>query len=515
MFKKNTFINFCYLALLFVFFIFSSIVKAQGNKPNIIFFLVDDMGWQDTSVPFWKKTTDANRKFKTPAMERLAQQGVKFEQAYSNAICTPSRVSLLTGMNVARHRVTNWTMYKNTYTDAKDDSILQAPQWNVNGLSPQPGLENSVFATPLPQLLKDAGYYTIMCGKAHFAADKTPGADPLNLGFVKNIGGSAAGNPSSYFGEQNYGNKPGTYNLRGIPGLEKYWGSSTFLTEALTIEAKKAMDTALQNKQPFFLYMAHYAVHLPFDADKRFIEKYNHLPKDEAAYAALVEGMDKSLGDLMDYLEEKNLSQNTIIIFLSDNGGYTRAPRMGPPDTQNYPLRAGKGSLFEGGIRVPMLVKWPGVANPNSRSNQYVAIQDMFPTILQMADVKPHGIVQKVDGKSIVRYIKKPSKHNNRKTILWHFPNKWTKAGENEPDEFVSYSSALRKGDWKIIYYYRTQKAVLYNIKNDIGEQHDLSNDFPARRKRMLKLLIKQLKENGAQLPVYKKTSKVVPYPVE
>lgn len=482
------------------------------EKPNIIFFLVDDMGWQDTSVPFWDKATLANQKFHTPNMEKLAASGVKFTQAYANSICTPSRVSLLSGTNVARHQVTNWTMFKDQSTDAANDSVLAAPRWNVNGLSPDKATANAWYVTPLPQILKDHGYYTIQCGKAHFGADQTPGANPLNLGFDKNIAGSAAGNPASFLSEENYGNIKGKANLRAVPGLQKYWGTGTFLTEALTREALLALDTARMKQQPFFLYMSHFAVHLPFDADQRFLDRYTHkgLTQQEAAYATLVEGMDKSLGDLMGYLDENHLAKNTIIVFMSDNGGFSRAPRMGKIDTQNLPLRAGKGSLYEGGIREPMMIRWPGVTRANTSNDQYVVIEDFYPTLLEMAGIKQYKTVQKVDGQSIVPFIK--GKRDQEKVLIWNFPNKWT---ASEDDENVSWLTAIRQGDWKLIYFQKFGRLELYNIKEDIGEQYDLSKKYPKRVKILADLLTKKLKESGAQLPNFKKTGLRVPFPNE
>lgn len=487
-------------------------IATAQSKPNIIFFLVDDMGWQDTSVPFWEQATPANKKFHTPNMERLAASSMKFTQAYANSICTPTRVSLMTGMNAAHHRVTNWTMYANTPVDAQD-SILAIPDWNMNGLSPVKGIKNSVYATPLAQLLKDAGYYTIHCGKAHFGAHQTPGADPKNLGFDVNIAGSAAGNPSSYLSEKHYGNTPGQFNLRAVPGLEKYWDTHTFLTEAITKEAIYAMDSAQQKDKPFFLYMAHFAVHLPFDADKRYMDKYLQmgLTEPEAAYATLVEGMDASLGELMDYLKQKGLDKNAIIIFLSDNGGFTRAPRSGKMDTQNYPLRAGKGSLYEGGIRVPLIVHWPGVTQPASICRQYVTVEDFLPTIMQMAGVKKYHTVQQTDGKSFVPYLKDSSKMDNNRSLVWNFPNNWTA----ENNSYVSWSAAIRKGDWKLIYFEKTGKLELYNIKNDIGEQNNLAIHYPQKVKALAKELTKKLKQWKAQRPVYKTTGQPVSYPDE
>lgn len=496
---------------IFTFTLISLTVKAQ-EKPNIIFFLVDDMGWQDTSVPFWDSTTSQNKKFHTPNMERLAQQSMKFTNAYANSICTPSRVSLVSGMNAAHHRVTNWTAYKDGAVDAKD-SLLKIPDWNVNGISPIPGDPKSVYATPLPQILKDNGYYTIQCGKAHFGAYGTIGANPLNLGFVKNIGGSAAGNPASYLAEDDFGYDPSHFKLQAdIPNMQQYWKTPTFLTEDLTREAMLAMDTAQLEKKPFFLYMAHYAVHLPYNADKRFFQKYLDAgyTESEAAYCALVEGMDESLGELMDYLEKNDLTKNTIIIFMSDNGGYSHPPREGKDNTQNYPLRGGKGSLYEGGIREPMMVKWNGVTKPGSVTTQYMVIQDFYPTLLEMAGIKNYKTVQEIDGKSIVPYLKNPNLKDNTRSIVWNYPNNWAGGDFGEDNSFLS---SIRQGDWKLIYFEKYRRLELYDLKNDIKEQHDLSKQFPAKTKGLAHLLTEKLKMYKAQMPFYRSNGKQVPWP--
>ena len=490
-------------------------LRAQQVKishPNIIFFLVDDMGWQDTSVPFWDSVTAANKKFHTPNMERLAQQSMKFTNAYANSICTPSRVSLMTGMNAAHHRVTNWTELKDEAVDGKD-SLLTIPDWNVNGLSPIPDQPRSVYATPLPQILKDNGYYTIQCGKAHFGAYQTPGANPLNLGFVKNIGGSAAGNPASYLAESDFGYLPDRFRLQAdIPNMQQYWGSPTFLTEDLTKEAMKAMDTARMLHKPFFLYMAHYAVHLPYNADGRFIQKYldEGYTEQEAAYCALVEGMDESLGELMYYLTKHHLTENTIVIFLSDNGGFSHSPREGKPNTQNYPLLGGKGSLYEGGIREPMMVRWPGITQAKSVCNQYLDIQDFYPTILDMTGIKDYKTVQEIDGQSIVPYLKNPSLRNNKRTLIWNFPNDWTGGRFGEDNAWMT---AIRQGDWKLIYFEKYGRLELYNLKDDIKEQHDLSKKYPEKTRELAELLTKKLKDYKAQMPLYKSTGEPVPWP--
>lgn len=492
----------------------STVAMAQQNKgrPNIIFFIVDDMGWQDTSEPFWDSVTVANRKFHTPNMERLAKAGMKFTNAYATSVCTPSRVSFLSGMNAARHRVTNWTSRKNTTTDAKD-SLLAPPAWNLNGISPDAKQELSAYATPLPQILKDNGYYTIMCGKAHFGTYQSIGKDPLNLGFSKNIAGSAAGHPASYFGEKNFGYNPEKYIVQAdMPGLQKYYGQNIFLSEALTKEATLAMDTARIKQQPFFLYMAHYAVHLPFQEDPRFLQKYldKGLPRPEAAYAALLEGMDKSLGDIMDYLDEHRLTDNTVIIFMSDNGGYSHPPRQGGHNTQNYPLKGGKGSLYEGGIREPMMVRWNGVTTPGSVNGQYMIMEDFFPTILDMAGIKQYKAVQTLDGKSIVKNLRNNRLKDDQRTLVWNYPNNW--GGGNLGDD-NSFLTAIRQGKWKLIYFEKAKRLELYDLEKDIKEQHNLADSQPAKTKELARLLTKRLKEYNAQLPTYISTGKTIPYP--
>ena len=352
---------------------------AGGDRPNIIFFLVDDMGWQDTSVQFWTERTKYNDIYETPNMERLAAQGMLFTQAYASSVSSPSRCSMLTGANAARHRVTNWTLQKDTPPDMQSD-VLSLPDWNYNGIAQVPGTNNTFLAKSFVQYLRDGGYHTIHCGKAHWGAIDTPGENPCHFGFETNISGHAAGGLASYLGETRYGHdKDGNpVSLMAVPGLEKYWDTDTFVTEALTREALMALDKAREYNQPFYLYMSHYAIHIPIDRDARYFEKYRAkgLSDKEAAYAGLIEGMDKSLGDLMDWLEENGEADNTIIIFMGDNGGYATGSgwRDEPLYTQNSPLKCGKGSAYEGGIREPLIVYWPGGPVPdNTRDGRHKA----------------------------------------------------------------------------------------------------------------------------------------------
>lgn len=493
-------------------FLTPSVLKAQ-DKPNIILFLVDDMGWQDTSVPFWTHRTKYNDIYETPNMERLAEQGVKFTQAYASSVSSPTRVSLMTGMNAARHRVTNWTLYQDQTVDAKSE-VLSYPEWNVNGMSPIAGIRNTAYATPFPRILQDNGYYTIHCGKAHFGAIGTPAADPITLGFDVNIAGHAAGGLGSYLGEDNFGNKePGTHTEPwGVPGLEKYHQQDIFVTEALTREACTAMDKARETDKPFFLYMSHYAIHIPINKDKRYYQKYidKGLPEIEAAYAGLIEGMDKSLGDIMDYLDNNGLAGNTILIFMSDNGGLAASNRAGQLHIQNAPLNSGKGSAYEGGIREPMIVRWPGVTQANTVCDKYLIIEDFYPTILEMAQVYEYETVQHIDGRSFTPFLKCAGDPSQGRALFWNFPNNWGPKGPG-----IGATCVIRKGDYKLIYYYEDQRFELFNIMEDIGEVNNLALVYPAILEQLAVELTKYLKEVEGQRPSFKDSGSPVPWPDE
>lgn len=479
------------------------------QKPNIILFMVDDMGWQDTSVPFWTKKTTFNNIYETPNMERLAEQGMKFTQAYATAVCSPTRISLMTGMNAARHRVTNWILRRNISQVAPPKG-LRMPQWNLNGIQPTDSIERSTHVTSLPLILKDHGYKTIHVGKAHFSALGTPGEDPLNLGFDVNIAGHAAGAPGSYYGEKNFKKKLNEDNIWDVPGLEKYHGKNIYLSEALTQEAILSVDDAIKANQPFYLYMAHYAVHTPIQGDPRFEQKYidKGLHPTEAKYASMVEGMDKSLGDLMNHLKKIAIADNTIILFMSDNGGLSAVARGGEAHTHNKPLSSGKGSAHEGGIREPMLVKWPGVTKANTATDSYVIIEDFFPTILEMADISDFKTIQKVDGKSFVPILKGRTVNDNQRALFWHYPNNWGPTGPG-----IGASSTIRKGDWKLIYYHIDSRFELFNIKEDIGESKNLAASEKEKLKDLAEELGNYLRSVNAQMPTNTKTNQAVPWP--
>ena len=475
------------------------VVGVGPSRPNIVFFFIDDMGWQDTSVPFHTEVTALNKRYHTPNMERLAAQGMKFTQAYACAVCSPSRVSLMTGLNAARHGVTNWTLRKDKQPDRNHPKV-QAGAWNLNGLSPVAGVPRTVHAVTLPMLLRDAGYRTIHAGKAHFGAKGTLGESPLNLGFDVNIAGHAPGGPGSYHGKNNYSAAwRKADRIWDVPGLEKYHGTDTYLNEALTIEANKAMDQAVADGRPFYLYMSHYAVHAPWEQDDRFLKKYTDsgLKGLPAVFASMLESMDKSLGDIMANLERLGVENNTILVFMTDNGCPSNLPR-------NLPLRGHKITPYEGGTRVPLIVKWPGVVDPKTTCRDYMIIEDIFPTFLEMAGVTGYKQIGGViDGISFVPLLNGKPPADPERPIFWHFPNTY-----GEPP----YSS-VRKGDWKLVYQHVTRKLELYNLREDIGETTNRAQKQPERLRMLAKTLTDFLMSTKAPMCVDKATGKPIAYP--
>lgn len=490
--------------------------SAPADAPNIILFLVDDLGWQDTSVPFHVVPTPLNRFYRTPHMEALARRGVVFTNAYAaSPVCTPTRVSIMTGRHPARTRITDWTLHPDVEQQQRTASWLSvvSPSWDVRGLQPAD--------TTLPQLLQDAGYRTIHVGKAHFGALDTPGADPENLGFGVNIAGHAAGAPGSYYSEEQYGNeRDGPW---GVPGLSSYYGTDTYLTDALTQEARQAITDAVRTERPFFLNMAHYAVHTPIMADSQYVHRYAGSDPVEAAYASMIEGYDASLGALLETLDSLGVAEQTLILFMSDNGGLSAHTRgMTPLGTgthqHNLPLRSGKGSAYEGGIRVPMIVAWatPDSTEPvqqrlpiasGQRTDAPVISHDFFPTILDAAGVQmPGGYA--LDGHSFVRMLQPTTEAPRDSTHFWHYPHLWGPQGPGlEP------FTAVRMGDWKLIYFYDDRRYELYHLADDLGETTGLLEARPEVARRLAEAMRAWMQRVGAQTPVDQTSGRPVPLP--
>ena len=451
--------------------------------PNIVVVMVDDLGWQDVAVPLGPDVTEFNRRYRTPNLERLARRGVVFTDAYAaSPVCTPTRAAFMTGRHPARSGITYWTLHADRDTSTRHPR-LRSPDWRLEGLA-----EGEVT---LPGLLQESGYRTIHIGKAHFGAIGTSGADPTRLGFETNIAGHAAGGPGSFYGIHDFSAKkrqgrtgPSVWD---VPGLEAHHGKDVYLTEVLAEEAVEQLRRAGTDDRPFFLHFAPYAVHAPIMANHRHLDAYGDLDPKEAAYATMIESTDAALGRILETLDELDLSDRTIVVFTSDNGGLSAHARGGPPHVHNAPLRSGKGSAYEGGVRVPMVVAGPssgGMHADGRRVDTPVTVIDLFPTLLDFAGVRmPPAHEPSVDGASIAGLLHDgddvaPPRDRG---LAWHMPHQWGASGPGiEP--FTSY----RRERWKLLFFHDGPRVELYDLDADLGETRDLARDRPEVVDRLL-----------------------------
>jgi len=468
----------------------------KNPKPNIIVFLVDDLGWNDTSLPLSGEKTLYNQRYRTPNLEKLASQGITFTNARTQAICVPSRASILSGQNAMRHHVTGdmepTINKRNTYEIPAGDVIK--PE-NVQYL--------------LPAMMKKQGYHTIHAGKYHLCHQCPSGISPSpeEAGFDINIGGNNFGAPETYQGINNYAGKN-----KYVPDLEKYHGSDTHLTEALTIESMAAVKNAIKDNKPFFLYLAHYAVHTPLEKHEPYVNNYQLTagePTSEADYASMIEGVDVSLGNVMKTLDDLNIADNTILIFYSDNGGRVLGKTtkgLYKKYEFNYPLRSGKASVYDGGLKVPAVIKWPGKSKANTKSNAPIIIEDVYATVLNAAEGKVPA-EYKIDGKDIAPVIENPSTDEslNDRSLFFYMPYRFEGVDYNGPDFAnggVTPTAAVIKNDWKLIYFEDEERFELYNLSEDIGEKHNL---FGTKHKQAILLvdeLDKEMQEHNAIIPI-------------
>lgn len=444
------------------------------TKPNVVVFLIDDLGVNDTSLSFTGEKTKYNERYQTPNLEKLANKGVKFDNARANAICVPSRVSLLTGQNFMRHQV------KGDIVDWKNKSgTLKFPAGKVINDA----------ATMLPAKLKQQGYYTVHAGKYHVChmCDAQTSPTPEAAGFDVNIGGSFYGAPGSYLPEKEYGNvrTPGR-----LKGLEQYYADKLHLTEALTEESLAAVTPAVERQQPFFLYLAHYAVHTPIEPHKQYLSNYELTvgePSKEAEYASMIEGMDASLGRVMAYLEEKKIADNTMVIFYSDNGGRVlgRGKKSLYGDWEfNFPARSGKASNYEGGIRVAGVISWPGKLNAGVSTEMPVVIEDIYSTVLEAAGGDVNQATHKVDGKNWLPYLtgKSDITEMENREMYFIMPYRFVGTdynGKEFADGGVEPSAAVIQDDWKLLYFFTDERFELYNLEQDPQEQVNLIETQP------------------------------------
>ncbi|MHC4124237.1 MAG: sulfatase, partial [Planctomycetota bacterium] len=445
--------------------------QVEGKKKlNFVFFLIDDMGWADVSCY-------GSSFYETPNIDKLAGEGMRFTDAYAACpVCSPTRASILSGKYPARLGLTQWI------------GGSQNPTLYITQLP----LEEVTIA----EALKEVGYATGFIGKWHLGREKY---HPEKQGFDINIGGYHKGQPPSYFSPYK------------IPTM-KDGPKGEYLTDRHTNDAIKFIE---KNKtKPFLLYLSHYAVHTPLQAKEDSIAKYKakaaklakaerkyrepatnvntKLIQDNPKFAAMVESVDDSVGRIMARLKKLNLDRNTVVIFASDNGGLSTLPKFwGWSTTSNLPLRAGKGWLYEGGIREPMIIKWPGVTRPGSLCDEPVTSTDFYPTMLEMAN-QPLKLYQHADGVSLVPLLK-GAKSLDRKAIYWHYPH-YHGSGSRP-------GGAVRAGDYKLIEFYEDHRIELYNLRNDIGEYNELSGKEPEKAAQLRRMLDNWRREVDAKMP--------------
>jgi arylsulfatase A len=442
------------------------------DRPNFVFFLIDDLGWTDVGCY-------GSDFYETPHIDRLAGQGMLFTDAYAACcVCSPTRAAVLTGKYPGRLHITH-------AIPIQGDKRLKGPL----------PLASAVYVKNLPleevtiaEALRPAGYTSATMGKWHVCWD--PEFYPQHQGFDLNVGGNNMGNPGNYFFPYD-----GAWRMTKEHPLIR-WNTlpdgkpGEYLTDRLTDEAVAFVE---QNAQrPFFLYLAHYAVHTPLHAKTDLVAKYEAKPAgerhDNTKYAAMIHSVDQSVGRLTAKLDELDLADRTVVIFTSDNGGHGKI-------TDHHPLRGNKGNFYEGGIRVPMIARWPGVVQPGSRCTEPVISTDFYPTMLTMAGL-PQRPEQHIDGLDLTPLLRQQDTLD-RDTLYWHFPNY---IGAGHPDG-ATPCSVIRSGDWKLIESLEDGSLELYNLNNDLGETKNLTAEQPQRTSQLHQKLKTWRKEAKVQMP--------------
>ncbi|MGQ9505110.1 MAG: sulfatase [Thermogutta sp.] len=469
MFKRQ--FTACFLGIIVSCLPGLALSSSQGQQRpwNILFILLDDLGATDFGCT-------GSRFYETPHIDRLATQGMRFTQGYAACtVCSPTRAAIMTGKYPARLHLTDWIK-----GSLRPTAKLRIPDWTM-----YLPLEEITIA----ERLRSAGYSTVHIGKWHLG---DPPYYPEHQGFDLNIGGTSRGAPGSYFWP--YGKGDSRVPLEG--GQE-----GEYLTDRLTSEAIRFLEE--HRDRPFFMYFAHYAVHQPLQAKTELIEHYEKKVADAQArgddlngqqcpvYAAMIHSVDESIGRLMDCLDRLGIAQRTVIFLTSDNGGLVLPLCKDKPITHNIGLRAGKGSAYEGGVRVPWIVRWPGVVTPGSVCNEPIISIDVYPTILEItgvADAEGHSS----DGVSIVPLLRQQGSLAKR-AIYWHYPH-YHRGG-------ATPYSAVRDGDWKLIEFFEDNHVELYNLKEDPEESKDLATQYPEKADAIRAQLHRWREEVNAQLP--------------
>jgi arylsulfatase A-like enzyme len=436
----------------------------EAPRPNIVLIYADDLGWRDLGV-------QGSTYYETPNIDRLASQGMRFTNAYSNAPnCAPSRAALMSGQYAPRTGV---------YTVA---SAARGRAENRRLVPVQNRTDLDLGVVTVAEALRSVGYVTGEVGKWHLGGE---GSLPTDQGFDWSVAGDAAGSPPSYF-------YPYERNGRSIPGLED-GEEGEYLADRLTEEAIGFIET--NRAEPFFLYLPHYSVHTPIQGPPALIEKYEGKPASQghgdAEYAAMVEAMDSSVGQLLDALDRLGLADNTLVVFYADNGGYG-------PRTSMEPLRGSKGMLYEGGIREPLIVRWPGRVEAGTTSDEPVIGTDFYPTLLSLSGAEaPAG--QLLDGRSLLPALEGDA--SPERDIFWHFPAYLGAYAGMTGAWRTTPASVIRRGNHKLIHFFEDDVWELYDLEADIGESHDLSEEMPERTAELREALEAWWVETDAFIP--------------
>lgn len=425
--------------------------QAARRPLNFVFILIDDYGWADTGY-------NGSTFYETPHLDRLARSGMIFTNGYSaSPVCTPTRAAIMTGKFPARLGLTSHAQ-----------GAHRLPYSKV--LPPQFPLALPLAEKTIAESLQQKGYRTAAIGKWHLGGN---GFLPQDQGFDVSYGGDIAGSTSSFF----YPKWQSKIPLAGQEG--------DYLTDRLTTLAVNFIEENRQ--QPFFLYLPHFAVHTPIEGKPHLVEKYNRKsnpaqPQNYGEYAAMIESVDDSVGRLMETLERLQLTENTVVVFTADNGGVASREWRNRPVTSNLPLRSGKGHLYEGGIRVPLCVRWPGLTKPGTRSDQPVYAVDYAATLAGMRGTDGLDFRPALSGRPLPE-----------RDLFWHYPHYSPQLGRP--------SAALRRGPLKIIRFFEDQRQELYDLSTDLGEQNDLSTQKPQLLQAMSRRLDRMLLHSRAQLP--------------
>jgi arylsulfatase A len=446
--------------------------NASCSCPNFVFILADDLGWADLGC----YGSDLHG---TPNIDRLARQGMRFTDAYAAApVCTPTRASIMTGKYPARLHMTIW--YEASANPPRNRKLIPPV---TQGNMPH---EQVTIA----EVLKDAGYFTAHVGKWHLG---DAGHYPQTQGFDVNIGGTLWGAPATFFypysGSQRYGGE-----FRYVPHIE-FGSEGEYLTDRLTDEALRVMDKV--KDRPFYLNLCYHTVHTPIEGKPKLVEYYKNkvrpgMNHQNCEYAAMVHSLDENVGRILDKLDALGVADRTIVVFFSDNGGYINEFNQ-KVVTSNYPLRSGKGSLYEGGIRDPLIIRWPGVTKAGSVCSEPVNSIDFYPTFLEMISLAgnlKHNT--DMDGLSLVPLLKNPIAKLKRDALYWHYPHYYPT---------TTPVSAIRQGDWKLLEYFEDNHIELYNLSNDIGEQNNLAEKMPEKAGELRKRLEAWRMAVNAQMP--------------